>query len=163
MVTIRLSRTGAKKRPFYHLNVAESSARRDGRFIERVGYFNPIATGKAMRLSVDLERVDYWISVGAQPSERVAALIKQARKGDTGPKEIVKPVAKAAPAVEEAPVEEAPVEDAPAEEAAAEEAAAEEAAAEETVEAAAEETTAEAEAPEADAAAEDAAEDADKA
>ena len=148
MVTIRLSRTGAKKRPFYHLNVAESSARRDGRFIERVGYFNPIATGKAMRLSVDLERVDYWISVGAQPSERVAALIKQARKGDTGPKEIVKPVAKAAPAVEEAPAEEAP---------------AEEAAAEETVEAAAEESTAEAEAPEADAAAEDAAEDADKA
>ena len=157
MVTIRLSRTGAKKRPFYHLNVAESSARRDGRFIERVGYFNPIATGKAMRLSVDLERVDYWISVGAQPSERVAALIKQARKGDTGPKEIVKPVAKAAPAVEEAPVEEAPVEDAPAEEAAAEEAAAEE-----TVEAAADESSAEAEAP-AEAAADDAAEDADKA
>ena len=148
MVTIRLSRTGAKKRPFYHLNVAESSARRDGRFIERVGYFNPIATGQAQRLSVDLERVDYWISVGAQPSERVAALIKQARKGDTGPKEIVKPVAKAAPVVEEAPAEEAP---------------AEEAAAEETVEAAAEESTAEAEAPEADAAAEDAAEDADKA
>ena len=152
MVTIRLSRTGAKKRPFYHLNVAESSARRDGRFIERVGYFNPIATGKAMRLSVDLERVDYWISVGAQPSERVAALIKQARKGDTGPKEIVKPVAKAAPAVEEAPVEDAP----------AEEAAAEEAAAEETVEAAADESSAEAEAP-AEAAADDAAEDADKA
>ena len=121
MVTIRLSRTGAKKRPFYHLNVAESSARRDGRFIERV---------------------EYWISVGAQPSERVAALIKQARKGDTGPKEIVKPVAKAAPAVEEAAVEEA--------------------AAEETVEAAADESTAEAEAP-AEAAADDAAEDADKA
>ena len=154
MVTIRLSRTGAKKRPFYHLNVAESSARRDGRFIERVGYFNPIATGKAMRLSVDLERVDYWISVGAQPSERVAALIKQARKGDTGPKEIVKPVAKAAPAAPETPTEEAPAEEAAAEG---------ETATEETVEAAAEESTSEAEAPEADAAAEDAAEDADKA
>ena len=107
MVTIRLTRTGAKKRPFYHLNVAESSARRDGRFIERIGYFNPIATGKAQRLSVDLERVDYWISVGAQPSDRVAALIKQARKGDTGPKVIEK---KAAPAAAEPAAEEAVVE-----------------------------------------------------
>ena len=106
MVTIRLTRTGAKKRPFYHLNVAESSARRDGRFIERIGYFNPIATGKAQRLSVDLERVDYWISVGAQPSDRVAALIKQARKGDTGPKVIEK---KAAPAAAEPAAEEAVV------------------------------------------------------
>jgi small subunit ribosomal protein S16 len=106
MVTIRLTRTGAKKRPFYHLNVAESSARRDGRFIERIGYFNPIATGKAQRLSVDLERFEYWLSVGAQPSERVTALVKQARKGETGPKVIEKKVAPApAPA---APVEEAP-------------------------------------------------------
>ena len=111
MVTIRLTRTGAKKRPFYHLNVAESSARRDGRFIERIGYFNPIATGKAQRLSVDLERVDYWISVGAQPSDRVAALIKQARKGDTGPKVIEKKAAPAAAApVEEPAAEEAVVE-----------------------------------------------------
>ena len=108
MVTIRLTRTGAKKRPFYHLNVAESSARRDGRFIERIGYFNPIATGKAQRLSVDLERFDYWVSVGAQPSERVVSLIKQARKGDTGPKVIEKKVAPApAPVAEEAPAEEA--------------------------------------------------------
>ena len=112
MVTIRLTRTGAKKRPFYHLNVAESSARRDGRFIERIGYFNPIATGKAQRLSVDLERVDYWISVGAQPSDRVAALIKQARKGDTGPKVIEK---KAAPAPVEEPAAEEAVADAPGE------------------------------------------------
>lgn len=117
MVTIRLTRTGAKKRPFYHLNVAESSARRDGRFIERVGYFNPIATGKAQRLSVDLERVDYWMSVGAQPSDRVAALIKQARKGDTGPKVIEKKATPAAakPVEEEVPagedVAEAAVED----------------------------------------------------
>lgn len=120
MVTIRLTRTGAKKRPFYHLNVAESSARRDGRFIERIGYFNPIATGKAQRLSVDLERFEYWLSVGAQPSERVTALVKQARKGETGPKVIEKKVAPApAPA---APVEEAPAEEA---EAVAEEAAVE--------------------------------------
>ena len=113
MVTIRLTRTGAKKRPFYHLNVAEASARRDGRFIERIGYFNPIATGKAQRLSVDLERFDYWLSVGAQPSERVAALVKQARKGDTGPKVIEKKAAPA-PVVEEAaaPAAEAAAEDA---------------------------------------------------
>ena len=127
MVTIRLTRTGAKKRPFYHLNVAESSARRDGRFIERVGYFNPIATGQAQRLSVDLERVDYWISVGAKPSDRVAALIKQARKGDTGPKVIEKkveaPKPVEAPAAEEAAEEvEAAAEEAGAEDAAAEEA-----------------------------------------
>lgn len=81
MVTIRLARTGAKKRPFYHLTVAESSVKRDGKFIERLGFFNPIATGKAERLKVDLERVDYWMSVGAQPSERAAQLIRQARKG----------------------------------------------------------------------------------
>lgn len=123
MVTIRLTRTGAKKRPFYHLNVAESSARRDGRFIERIGYFNPIATGKATRLSVDIERFEYWVSVGAQPSERVAALIKQARKGDTGPKVIEKKVAPApAPAAEEAPAAEAEEVAAAAEETAAEEA-----------------------------------------
>ena len=123
MVTIRLTRTGAKKRPFYHLNVAESSARRDGRFIERVGYFDPIATGKARRLSIDLERIDYWISVGAKPSERVAALVKQARRGDTGPRVVEKKAAPApAPAVEEAPVEEAGAEEAAAAEAASEEA-----------------------------------------
>ena len=129
MVTIRLTRTGAKKRPFYHLNVAESSARRDGRFIERIGYFNPIATGKAQRLSVDLERFEYWVSVGAQPSDRVTALVKQARKGDTGPKVIEKKVAPApaAPApAEEAPAEEA-VEAAAADETATEEAAVEDA------------------------------------
>ena len=128
MVTIRLTRTGAKKRPFYHLNVAESSARRDGRFIERVGYFDPIATGKARRLSIDLERIDYWISVGAKPSERVAALVKQARRGDTGPRVVEKKAAPApAPAVEEAPVEEAGAEEAAAAEAASEEATSEEA------------------------------------
>ena len=101
MVTIRLTRTGAKKRPFYHLNVAESSSRRDGRFIERIGYFNPIATGKAQRLSIDLERFDYWVSVGAQPSERVVSLIKQARKGELGPKVIEKKAAPAAKPVAE--------------------------------------------------------------
>jgi small subunit ribosomal protein S16 len=81
MVTIRLARTGAKKRPFYHLHVAEGASRRDGRFIERLGFFNPIARGHEQRLKLDLERVEYWLSVGAKPSERAAQLIREARKG----------------------------------------------------------------------------------
>ena len=80
MVTIRLARGGAKKRPFYQMVVADSRRAAGGRFIERVGFFNPIATGGEQRLSVDMARVDHWISVGAQPSDRVATLIKEARK-----------------------------------------------------------------------------------
>lgn len=78
MVTIRLARTGAKKRPFYHLVVADSRRSRDGRFIERVGFFNPIATEKEQTLFVNKERVDFWLSKGAKTSERVAQLLKQA-------------------------------------------------------------------------------------
>ena len=78
MVTIRLSRSGAKKRPFYHLTVADSRTSRDGRFIERVGFFNPGARGQEERLRVDLERVQYWQGQGAQTSDRVASLIKEA-------------------------------------------------------------------------------------
>lgn len=80
MVTIRLARMGAKKQPYYQLTVADRRAPRDGRFIERVGFFNPIARGQAQRLRVDLERVDYWLSVGAKPSKRVASLIEEARR-----------------------------------------------------------------------------------
>lgn len=80
MVTIRLARHGAKKRPFYHLTVADSRSRRDGRFIERVGYFNPLARGEEQGLSVNQERVDYWLGVGAQPTLRVKQLLKEARK-----------------------------------------------------------------------------------
>lgn len=80
MVVIRLARGGSKKRPFYHLSVADSRFARDSRFIERVGFFNPIARGQEERLRVDLERVDYWISKGAQPSDRVAQLLKEHRK-----------------------------------------------------------------------------------
>ena len=80
MVTIRLSRGGAKKRPFYHITVADSRFARDSRFIERVGFFNPVARGQEERLRINLERVDYWISKGAQTSERVASLVKDARK-----------------------------------------------------------------------------------
>lgn len=80
MVTIRLARGGAKKRPFYQVVVTDSRTARDGRFIERVGFFNPIATGKEERLRVNTERYQYWVSQGAQPSERVAALVKEAGK-----------------------------------------------------------------------------------
>ena len=79
MVSIRLSRGGAKKRPFYHIVVTDSRNRRDGRYIERLGYFNPIATGGETELNINLERADYWISQGARPSDRVASLIKRLR------------------------------------------------------------------------------------
>ena len=78
MVTIRLARGGSKKRPFYHLTVANSRNARDGRFVERIGFFNPVATGGEVRLSVNQERATYWLSKGAQPSERVAQLLKAA-------------------------------------------------------------------------------------
>ena len=80
MVSIRLSRAGAKKRPFYHLVVTDSRNRRDGRYIERVGYFNPVGKEQEENLRIDVERVDYWIGQGAQPSERVASLLKAHRK-----------------------------------------------------------------------------------
>lgn len=76
MVTIRLSRAGTKKRPFYHVVVTDSRKKRDGRFLENLGYFNPIATGKEQRLKLDTERMGYWIGKGAQASARVARLLK---------------------------------------------------------------------------------------
>lgn len=76
MVVIRLSRGGAKKRPFYQVVVADKRRARDGRCIERIGYFNPIASGKEIRLHLNFERIQYWLSQGAQPSERVQKLIK---------------------------------------------------------------------------------------
>jgi small subunit ribosomal protein S16 len=79
MVKIRLSRGGAKKQPFYHIVVMDSRKARDGRSIERVGFFNPVARGQEERLRVDLERVDYWKGVGAQVSERVQSLVSEAR------------------------------------------------------------------------------------
>ncbi|TNE97590.1 MAG: 30S ribosomal protein S16 [Gammaproteobacteria bacterium] len=78
MVTIRLARGGSKKRPFYHLTVTDSRKSRDGRFIERVGFFNPVARGQEERLRVDQDRVNYWLGQGAQTSERVAQLLKTA-------------------------------------------------------------------------------------
>ncbi|MEO6698284.1 MAG: 30S ribosomal protein S16 [Paraperlucidibaca sp.] len=80
MVTIRLARGGAKKRPFYTIVVADSRNARDGRYLERLGFFNPVARGQAERVRIDLERVAYWISNGAQASDRVAHLVKEAQK-----------------------------------------------------------------------------------
>ena len=80
MVVIRLSRTGAKRRPFYKITVADSRNARDGRFIERVGFYNPIASGQEEALRVDLERVDYWMGKGAQPTDRVKQLVRQYRR-----------------------------------------------------------------------------------
>ncbi len=82
MVTIRLSRGGAKKRPFYHIVVTDSRSKRDGRYLERLGYFNPIAVGSETKLKIDLERAAYWVGQGAQPSVRVASLMKQQEKAE---------------------------------------------------------------------------------
>lgn len=76
MVKIRLSRGGAKKHPFYHIVVTDSRNRRDGRYIERIGFFNPVATGGEQRLKIDLERAAHWMGQGAQPSNRVKSLMK---------------------------------------------------------------------------------------
>ena len=80
MVTIRLSRQGSKKHPFYQITVAERSAGRDGRFVERLGFYNPVARGGEETLRLDVERAQYWLSQGARPSERVRQLIAVARK-----------------------------------------------------------------------------------
>jgi len=140
MLTIRLARAGAKKRPFFHITVADSRKPRDGRFVERVGYFNPISSGKEARLEINQERIDYWLSQGAQVSDRVLTLIKEknetpeekAKREQAKEKRRLRKVAKrvAAKPAEETPAEE-PVE-----------AAAEETPAEEPVEAATEEPAA---------------------
>jgi len=80
MVVIRLARGGQKNRPFYHVVVTDSRNSRDGRYIERLGFFNPLAKGSEERLRLDSERVEHWKGQGAQPSERVAKLIKDAKK-----------------------------------------------------------------------------------
>ena len=79
MVVIRLARGGSKKRPFYNIVVTDSRNPRDGRFIERIGYYNPMAAGQAVRLNVNQERLAYWQSQGAQLSETVARLVKEAK------------------------------------------------------------------------------------
>lgn len=138
MVRLRLTRRGAKKRPFYRVVAADQRAPRDGRFIEMLGYYDPMKSPRLLKM--DLERVDHWLSKGAQPTDTVKMLIARARTGEPWVKEFKKP---APPAPE--PVEEEAVEAAPAEEAAEEavEAAPAEEAAEEAVEAAPAEEAAE--------------------
>ena len=80
MLTIRLALGGSKKRPFYHLTVTDSRNARDGSHKEQIGFFNPVARGQEVRLSVNEERVNHWLSVGAQTSERVAQLLKEHAK-----------------------------------------------------------------------------------
>ena len=166
MVTIRLSRAGAKKRPFYHITVTDSRKPRDGRFIERVGFFNPIAQGKDIRLSIDHERLNYWVGTGAKLSERVESLIKESK---LSPEELIKAqekkeqlrLKKLAKKKEnkESPLEEASPEDSPEESVAAEEAPAEDSPA---TEAALEESLAAEEAPAEDPPAEESTEDSEK-
>ena len=180
---IRLSRGGSKKRPFYRIVVAEASAPRDGRYVERVGHYNPmVAKDSDQRLVVNGERITHWLGLGAQPTERVQKLLstvslaepvklrEQPKKSAPGKKraereaeaaEAAAAAAEAAEAEAAAPAEEAPAEEAPAEEASAEEAPAEEASAEEAPaeEASAEEAPAEEASAAEEAPAEDKAED----
>jgi small subunit ribosomal protein S16 len=83
MVVIRLARAGTVKRPFYHVVVADRRSPRGGRYIERVGFFNPIAKGGEERLRLDLARIDHWLARGAQTSERVGHLLKEYRRAAT--------------------------------------------------------------------------------
>jgi len=150
MVKIRLARGGAKKKPFYSIVATDSRKRRDSGYIERIGYFNPVARGQEVRLQLEEDRLAYWISQGAQISDRVKQLAKEYKDPSIREKYLAAKTAKKAAAekakldadakakaeleaaaAEEAPAEEAPVEEAPAE-AAAEEAPAEEASVEET-------------------------------
>ena len=173
---IRLARGGAKKRPFYRIVVADSRSPRDGRFIERIGTYNPmVARDHPERMTLDVERAKHWLGVGALPSDRVARFLASAdiftvaERRDQTKQHLPKRKAQermeaeaaakaeaedAAKAAAEAPAEEAPAEEAPAEEAPAEEAAAEEA----PVEAAAAEEAPAEEAPAEETPAEDAAE-----
>jgi small subunit ribosomal protein S16 len=139
-IRIRLSRGGAKKRPYYRVVIADSRSPRDGRYIERVGTYDPMLPKESgERVKLNEERIKYWLGVGAQPSDRVARFLADANMGEkpSVPEQTKQhlPKAKAQERLKEAedaanaPVEEAPVKEAPAKEAAVEEAPAEEVAA----------------------------------
>jgi small subunit ribosomal protein S16 len=140
MLKIRMSRGGAKKRPFYKIVVADSRRPRDGKFIEKVGFFNPLLPkDKKERLNLDIERIKYWLAQGAQPSERIARFLGQAEvipmpaqrnnpikaKPKKKAQEKLKAAAEAKKAAEAAPAETPAAEAAPAETPAAEAAPAE--------------------------------------
>jgi small subunit ribosomal protein S16 len=80
MVTIRLTRRGARNQPFYHIVVTDSRKRQGGKSLEMVGFFNPSARKKDIKIRLDLPRIDHWLGKGAQQSERVGALVKAYRK-----------------------------------------------------------------------------------
>ncbi len=80
MVKIRLTRGGAKKRPFYHIVVTDHRNKRDGRSLERVGFYNPVAKGNEKRVELNVERVKHWVSQGAQLTDKVGVLFKEAAK-----------------------------------------------------------------------------------
>ncbi|MEM1243506.1 MAG: 30S ribosomal protein S16 [Pseudomonadota bacterium] len=90
MVRIRLARKGAKKNPFYHIIATDKRNARDGRYNERLGYFNPLARGSEIRLHMNIERVDYWLHNGAQPSDKVRSLIKGFRQDPSNEKYLAK-------------------------------------------------------------------------
>ncbi|MEE2683815.1 MAG: 30S ribosomal protein S16, partial [Pseudomonadota bacterium] len=80
MVTIRLSRAGAKKRPFYHIVVTDSRNKRDGKYLEKLGFYNPIAVGGEEKIKIDSERLSYWVSHGAQIAKRVKRVVKESKE-----------------------------------------------------------------------------------
>ena len=112
MVRIRLKRMGRTHRPFYRISVMDAQMKRDGKTIEDIGHYDPMVPDKSQRVTLNMERLDYWIGVGAQPTEKVAVLIKKLRKNDWGATN-----APPAPQAPKQPDPPAPVE-APAEEAA---------------------------------------------
>ena len=119
-VRIRMKRMGRKHRPFYRICVMDGRAPRDGKAIEELGSYDPMVREKSQRVSVDLERIDHWLSVGAQPSEKVAVLLRKVREGDWGEVKTPPPMmAPKEPQAAPAPAEEATAEgEAPAEESA---------------------------------------------
>lgn len=88
MVVIRLARTGAKKKPFYHVVATDKRSPRDGRYIEQLGYYNPVARGNELRLQLKQERIEHWLKEGAKPSERVQKLLSLFAKGDVQAKPV---------------------------------------------------------------------------
>ena len=145
MVKIRLARGGAKKNPFYSIVATDSRKRRDSGYIERIGYFNPVARGQEVRLQLEEDRLSYWISQGAQISDRVKQLVKEYKDPSIREKQLAMQAAKADEKAKKIAAEEKAKADLEAKEAA--EAAAQEAAAEEAAAAEAEAPAAEAEAP----------------
>lgn len=80
MVVIRMARGGSKKRPFYQIVVADKRAARDGRHIQKIGFFNPLARGQEESFRIDLDSYNAWVAKGAQPTDRIATLVKQAQQ-----------------------------------------------------------------------------------